>query len=149
MALQLKAFAARREPLVIALTPQQADDAGMMALAQKLRAYFTAQGRRAEIRRIAANDVVLSLQPLRPQQRYPQWKTVDADLILLGSPNDNLLLLDQARGHLLSDNWRQLTNGKFRVVTTYSPFVGEKWALNLLAADAPGLTAAVRRVAGG
>lgn len=143
------AFLERKSvPLVIAMTPQQAEDPTVSGLAKQLQTALAAKGRTAEIRRIAPNDVVLSLQPLRAQQRYPQWKTVDADLVLLGSPENNLLLLDQARGYLLPPAWRTLANGQSLAAVTYSPFVGERSALNLLARDPDGLAAAVRRITG-
>ena len=145
---QVAAFIARKAPLVIALTPEQSGEPQIVDLARKLQAYFGAHGRQAQIRSAAPNDIILSLQPWSPQQRYPQWKTVDADLVLLGSPADNILLLDQARGYLLPDGVSTLEAGQFKTAVTYSPFVGEQWALNLLAKDTAGLEAAVRSITG-
>lgn len=114
----ISAFWARKNvPLVIALTPAQMQT----NLGEKLLAYAKKSGREAQVQPI--ESVVQSLQPLRAIQRFPQWQTTDADLILLGSPTENLLVFDQARGGLIDETKAQQV--------TFSPFVGEKWALNL------------------
>jgi hypothetical protein len=105
-------------PLVIAVTPAQAVN---VALCQKLGALAAKRGRDAKV--LPVDNVVRSLQPLRAIQRYPQWQTIDADLILLGSPQENVLVMDQARGGIIDD--------AKSVQITMSPFVGEKWALNI------------------
>ncbi len=46
--------------------------------------------------RVKPGGVVESLQPLRSPNRYPQWKTATTDLVLFGTPANNILLLDQA-----------------------------------------------------
>ncbi len=75
-----------------------------------------------------------SLQPLKSQQKFPQWRTIAADLVLLGTPQTNVLLFDQARGGLLER--------EKEVQVTYSPFVGEYQALNLIASDTASLAMA-------
>ena len=85
------------------------------------------------------------MQPLNAVQPFPHWKTVGTDLILLGSPADNVLLLDQARGFLLPDI-TSLPAGHAGVCVTHSPFVGECDVLNVLAGGPGGLAAGVAEV---
>ena len=115
----IQAFWARRVPLVIALTPAQREDA---TLGEKLVAWAKKSGRAARVAPI--ESIVTSLQPTRAIQRFPQWHTVEADLVLLGTPQNNVLIFDQARGELLDESRAQQV--------TFSPFVGEFQALNLL-----------------
>ena len=104
--------------------------------------FYSNRGRIVSIGTIEPNDVIESLQPLNPTRHFPQWKTIDADLVLLGSPRDNILLFDQMRGDLLpTEDVQQL--GRATLNVTYSPFVGEYQALNILAPDAAGLAAGV------
>lgn len=137
----LGAFLRRTATAVtVALTPTQAADPAAKALAERLVAKLTQSGRRASLgtvdRALAGNDgVVTGLQPYRAMQRYPQWQTVDADLVLLGTLKDNLLMLDQARGGLLTGDGAQVT---------YSPFVGGRWVLNLVGGDLAKLEAMIR-----
>ena len=146
----LTQFAARTSvPLTIALTPAQSANPQMTALANQLTAYYAARGRRVSIGKIAPNDVVLSVQPLQAVQYFPRWKTVDADLILLGSPADNLLLLDEARGFLLSGDALTMAPGQANVSVAYSPFVGERQVVNIVAGDAAGLQAGVKQLTTG
>lgn len=125
------AFSARKEvPLTIALTPEQAKDAKVSALAAKLRDFYKKAGRNVTIGSVDAIDeggVVIGLQQTRTMQRYPQWQTVDRDLVLLGTPATNVLLLDQKRGGLLDGSGAQIT---------FSPFVGEYQALNFVGDEA-------------
>lgn len=117
-------FAARKNvPLVVALTPAQKADPQMAALAKKVADFYVAKGRKVEMRTLATGDVVTSLQPLKAIQQFPQWRTIEADLILFGTPQTNVLLLDQARGGLLDGSGAQVT---------FSPFVGEYQALNFV-----------------
>ena len=121
---EVRAFAARTNvPLTIALTPEQSQNAQIGALAAKLRDYYRKAGRTVTIGSIEAGGVVVGLQPTRAMQKYPQWRTIEADLVLLGTPADNVLLLDQKRGGLLDDEGTRVT---------FSPFVGEYQALNLV-----------------
>ena len=132
----IAAFLARKDvPLTLALTPEQAADPGIAALAEKLTAHFAKHGRAVVSRRIVPSDVVRGLQPEAMPQRFPQWQTIASDLILLGEPTTNLLLLDQARGQLFPPD--------ARVAVTFSPFVGERHAINFIASDVAGLQAAV------
>ena len=87
------------------------------------------------------------MQPLNAVQPFPRWQTVGTDLILLGRPADNVLLLDQARGFLLPDT-TNLPAGQATVCVTHSPFVGECDALNVLADGPGGLAAGVAEVVG-
>lgn len=142
----LAAFSRRRDvPLTLALTPAQAENAQIKALANRLIAFYGRAGRPVTLRQIAPGDVVRSLQPLQSESRYPQWLTIDSDLILLGSPSDNILLHDQARGGLLT-GYDTLVPGQAAVQCVSSPFVGERNCLNLIAPDAAGLAAAVNQV---
>ena len=144
----LARFAARRTvPLTIALTPSQAADPKMQTLAAKLAAFYRKQGRNVTQDTIAPNHVVVSLQPLTGVQPFPRWQTIATDLVLLGSPADNILLLDQARGYLLPDI-SHLPPGQNAIVVTHSPFVGECNVLNILASNSAGLAAGIRQVTG-
>ncbi len=136
-----KQFVARKTvPLVIALTPEQQADAKMQAVAKKLSDYYAQKGRNATIRSLAPGDVIESLQPL-DLQKFPRWKTIDADLILLGNTQNNPLLYDQSRGGLLS--------AESGVSVTFSPFVGERQVLNIVANDVVGLEQGVQQIAFG
>jgi hypothetical protein len=74
----LTAFAARKAiPLTIALTEQQARDAAVLALAQRLAAYYVKLGRKATVETIEPNELVLGRHELSPAQRFPQWHTRD------------------------------------------------------------------------
>ena len=146
---ELLIFAARKTvPLTIALTPKQAENPQIMALAKKLAAFYESKGRTAQMGRIEPGGVVVSLQPLQAAQTYPRWKTVDADLVLLGAPTDNLLLLDEARGFLLPAEALNVPAGQASVSLAYSPFVGERQVINIVANDAAGLQAGVSRLIG-
>ncbi len=145
----LTRFAARKSvPLTIALTTEQAANPQTFALAKKLTAFYEARGRKALIGKIEPNDVILSAQPLQSVQYFPRWKTVDSDLILMGGPQDNLLLLDQARGFLLPARALKLTAGQASISVAYSPFVGDRQVVNIVANDAAGLQAGIGQVIG-
>ena len=85
-----------------------------------------------------------SLQPLRSPNRYPQWKTIPADLVLFGVPSNNILIFDQNRGEIFPRSLAVPGPGQAEVVYTRSPFVGEFNAVNVIASDATGIAAAVR-----
>lgn len=126
----LKKFASRKQvPLVIALTPAQEKDAALTAVANKIAARFTQAGRPTRVGHATPADVVRSLQPLRSPHRFPQWKTAPVDLVLLGTPQTNVLIMDQARGELFP-------RGNPTSLITKSPFVGECDVLNIFARDA-------------
>ncbi|MDR1190336.1 MAG: LamG domain-containing protein [Verrucomicrobiales bacterium] len=140
----IKQFAARRQhPLTVALTDQQAANPEMRRLAETVAAYYRDMGREVELSRAEPNQLVLNRQPYVMTQPYPQWKTAETDLVLFGSPNDNVLLMDQDRGYLLPPAVGQLKPAQGLVCLTFSPFVGECQALNLIARDLKGLQAAV------
>ncbi len=124
----LRQFMARSHtPLVLALTSTQMDDADWRDRVAQLKTWLESQGRSVTVQSIKPGEVVRGLQTHAAAQSYPRWRTIEADLILIGSPADNPLLLDQARGFLL----REVAEvGRLQV--TYSPFVGEYHALNLL-----------------
>ena len=144
---ELARFAARRTvPLTIALTPTQMADPKIQTLAAQIAAFYKARGRTVTTDTITPNHVVLSLQPLNGVQSFPRWRTVATDLVLIGRPSDNPLLLDQARGFLLPDV-SHLGQGRAVVAVTYSPFVGECDVLNILADDTAGLSAGVQTAA--
>ena len=90
--------------------------------------------------------MVESLQPLRSPHRYPQWKTIPADLILFGTPANNVLLLDQLRAQIFPLRFSIPPAAEATVIHTRSPFVGEYDALNIIAADAAGIAAAVQTI---
>jgi hypothetical protein len=142
----LAKFATRKQvPLTIALTPEQHRDATLVAQARALADFYRQQGRTVseKIATVAPGGVVESLQPLKSPHRYPQWKTVAADLVLFGSPANNVLLLDQARGQLFPVGLAVPPSGEAEVVYTRSPFVGECDVVNVIASDAAGFAAAV------
>lgn len=140
----LKRFGSRREePLTVALTNRQAADPEMNRMAEAIAAHYRALGRTVEIGRAEPNQLILSRQPYVMTQPYPQWKTVESDLVLFGSPNDNVLLMDEDRGDLLPPGIDQLAPGQGVACLTFSPFVGECQAVNIIARDGKGLTAAV------
>lgn len=121
----LAKFTARKAvPLVVALTPAQEKDAAIAAAAKQIVARFTQAGRKTRIGRAAPGDVVTSLQPLRTPHRFPQWKTAPVDLVLIGTPQENVLIMDQVRGELFP---RSATGA----VVTKSPFAAECDVLNL------------------
>jgi hypothetical protein len=147
--LSVAAFDQRTKvPLTIALTPAQEADPQILAQANRLVNFYSNRGRAVQLGRIEPNGVVVSLQPLKAIQRYPQWKTINSDLILLGSPSTNVLLLDQARGYLLAEKAENLTAETVVIDYVYSPFVGEYNAINILANDLNGMTAGVDSILG-
>ena len=95
--------------------------------------------RTADRETVEPNGVVLSLQPLRGSQKFPQWRTVDADLILIGSAATNVLMFDQSRGKLLSGTEAEL-------VVTHSPFVGERNVLNIVTPQAADLERLLQQI---
>ncbi len=144
---QVQAFAARTEkPLTIALTAVQNADPAIVAQANRLVQYYTGKGRSVALGLAEPGGVVRSLQEYKTYLAYPQWKTEESDLILMGSSSTNVLILDQARGFLLPEQGNGLTAGKAAVSYTNSPFVGEYDVLNIIANDAAGITAAVDAV---
>jgi hypothetical protein len=143
----LAKFATRKHvPLVIALTAEQSKDAKLVESAKTLAKFYEQQGRKVRVGRAGPDDVVESLQPFKSPNRFPQWKTMSADLVLLGTPASNVLLLDQARAEIFPRDFAVPKAGAFEVIYTRSPFVGEYDAVNLVAGDSAGLRAAVDRL---
>jgi hypothetical protein len=142
----LARFAARKHvALTIALTPEQQKDATILSQARALADYYRQQGRVVtRMGTVAPGGVVESLQVLRCPHRFPQWQTIPSDLVLFGTPSDNVLLLDQTRGEIFPANLAKPTTGEAAIVYTRSPFRGEFDAVNVIASDAAGLTAAVQ-----
>ncbi len=134
----LAAFAGRVDrELVVALTAAQAADPALAALAERVRTHYAAAGRRVRIGRADPSDVVLWQQPIEPLLPYPRWQSLDADVVLFGTPRDNVLLLDQARAGLLADGVGPA------LVHAWSPFRGLCHAVDVLGADAEALGRAV------
>jgi len=142
-------FAARKHvALTIALTPEQEKDPRLVAQAEALAMYYRQQGRIVPSKhgKVQPGGIVESLQPLRSPHRYPQWKTISADLVLFGTPSNNVLLLDQARGQLFPREFVVPAPGEAEVFYTRSPFVGEYDVVNIIARDTDGVTAAVKTI---
>ncbi len=140
----LAKFAKRKHvTLTIALTPDQAKDAALIAHAKALAAFYEKKGRHVTIGSVAPGGVVESLQPLKSPNRFPQWKTIASDLVLFGTPANNVLLLDQARAQVFP---RDIAAARADVIHTRSPFVGEYDAVNILASDAAGFAEAVKAI---
>lgn len=139
-------FAARKHvALTIALTPEQQKDATIAGQAKQLAEFYRAQGRVVTRVALAApGAVVESLQVLRTPQHFPQWQTVATDLVLFGTPSDNVLLLDQARAEIFPIYLGKPKPGEAAIVYTRSPFRGEFDVVNVIASDAAGITAAVQ-----
>ena len=92
-------FAARKKvPLTIALTPDQEKDKALAPQVQALKAYYTKSGRVVSVGSVKPGGVVESLQPLEvAPSLHRSRKTTTTDLVLFGTPANNVLLLDQAR----------------------------------------------------
>ena len=83
------------------------------------------------------------LQTVKSPNRFPQWRTTAADLVLLGTPANNVLILDQIRAEIFPFNYRVGANGTADLIYTRSPFVGEMDVINVVAEDTSGLAAGV------
>ncbi|MEK8132293.1 discoidin domain-containing protein [Paenibacillus filicis] len=143
----IRAFASRQEAsLTVALTAAQQADPAILAQANRLVQHYTQQGRQVSLGLAEPGGVVKSLQTYQSINKYPQWSTIDSDLVLLGTSSTNVLLLDQARGYLLPEQGTGVQQGHAAVSLANSPFAGEYQALNIIAADLPGLTAAVDKL---
>lgn len=97
----LRLFGLRDCPLAIALTPEQKQNAAMMTLAKQLKIHYEMMGRQVRIATVELGDAVTSIQSIDQAQHRPQWHGRMEDLVLLGSPQTNVLLYDQAKGRLL------------------------------------------------
>jgi hypothetical protein len=65
----------------------------------------------------------------------------------MGTPANNVLLLDQARAEIFPRDSATPKPGAFELMYTRSPFVGEYDAVNIVATGAAGIRAAVDRLA--
>ena len=139
-------FAARKKPLTIALTPDQEKDAPIAAQAKTLKGFYEKKGRAVSIGTVKPGGIVECLQPLKSPNRYPQWKTAATDLILFGTPGNNVLLYDQARGEIFPRNFTPPPPTEAALLYTRSPFVGECDAINIIATDEAGFAAAVQKI---
>ncbi len=145
----LAKFAARKHvALTIALTPEQLNDPKMVEQAKVLADFYRGQRRvvAESFGRIAPGGMVESLQPLKSPHRYPQWKTIASDLVLIGLPSNNVLLLDQARAHVFPRDLAPPAAGECDVISVRSAFVGEYDVINILANDLSGVTSAVKAI---
>ena len=146
----VRKFATRKHvALAIALTPEQQQDAAIATQARLLVDYYRKQGRIVVLSTVRAGGIVESLQPLRSPHRYPQWRTTATDLVLFGTPGNNVLLLDQARGQIFPRDFTAPAAGRADVLLTHSPFVGEYDVVNIIASDAAGIAAAVKTLTAG
>ena len=143
-------FAARRHvALTIALTADQQKDATIAAQARALAEFYRRQGRIVtRVGAAAPGGVVESLQVLRCPHRFPQWQTAPTDLVLFGTPSNNVLLRDQARGEIFPQNFPKPKPGEAAILYTRSPFRGEFDVVNVIATDAAGITAGVQALIG-
>lgn len=143
----LARFTARKHVvLTVALTPAQEKDATLVAQANALVAFYQQAGRAVMLGKVRPGDLIESLQPLKSPHRYPQWKTIASDLVLFGTPSNNVLLLDQFRGQIFPLDFMLPTSGAADVIYTRSPFVGEYDVVNIVASDTSGVVAAVKTI---
>jgi hypothetical protein len=143
-------FAARKHvALTIALTPEQQKDATIAGQAKALAEFYRQQGRVVtRLGTVAPGGVVESLQVLKSPHSYPRWQTIPTDLVLFGTVSDNVLILDQTRGQIYPRDLEKPKPGEAAIVYTRSPFRGEFDAVNVIACDAAGITAAVQALIG-
>jgi hypothetical protein len=136
-------FLSRKDvPVVVALTSDQSADPKMAALADRVVNLLKSHGRDARVGRADPTDVVQSIQIAQSINKYPEWQTANVDLVLFGSPANNVLLFDQVRGCLLP---ARPTEGQLQL--TYSPFVGGCDVLNVLGTNTETLAASIDKLA--
>ncbi len=141
------AFAKRRDlPLVIALTNAQAKDETTRKLATELQQFYANAGRQTTVETIKPNGLVLGERTGRSISRYPRWRTIKADLILLGLPQDNILIFDQARDRLITKDHLPPAPGAAAIVPTWSPFHAGQQVLNIVVDSPDGLQQAIRKL---
>lgn len=145
----MEKFAARKNvALTIALTPAQEKDKAWAALAKRVEDHYRALGRVVARGEVSPAGIVVSLQPNKSPHRYPQWLTVPTDLVLFGASGDNVLILDQARAHILPPGASAPVANRSALAYTRSPFVGEYDALNIIAGNVEGAAGAVNALLG-
>ncbi|WP_245954642.1 discoidin domain-containing protein [Paenibacillus flagellatus] len=144
----IRKFAERTNvPVTVALTAAQRDDPAIAEQAKRLVQWLTQRGRSAKLGLAEPGGVVTGLQDYQSSYvKYPQWKTIESDLVLIGNRSNNVLLLDQARGFLLPNRGADIAPGQAAVGVAKSPFVGEYQALNIVSGDTAGLAAAADRL---
>ncbi len=142
-------FATRKHvALTIALTAEQEKDPRIVQQARALAEFYRQQKRVVpeKFGRITPGGIVESLQPLKSPHRFPQWKTTATDLVLIGTPATNILLLDQSRAQIFPRTFADPAPGEADVIYTRSPFVGEYDAINILATNPADIAAAVSAI---
>ncbi len=131
----IPAFGRRRVPLMIGLTPRQRSSRRLLSAVQQLSAQLKRLGRSVEIRSITPGDLIRSPRRYAAILKYPFWSSPEADLILLGTPRENFLLFDLARGGLLLP----VPKAGYRLQYLWSPFHGEFDAVVIQAPDDDGV----------
>lgn len=146
----IREFAERTNvPLTVALTAAQNNDPAIVEQANRLVQYYRSEGRQVRLGLAEPNGAVTGLQEYKSSYvKYPQWKTIESDLVLIGNTSNNVLLLDQARGYLLFEQGDRLSAGGAAVSYANSPFVGEYHTVNIIANDLSGIKAAVNTLIG-
>jgi hypothetical protein len=137
----IKTFELNKRPLMFALTAEQLKNVVLMSEVKRLTDFYMLNGRTIDIQEIAPNKAILSLQPTSAVQKYPQWYTPNTDIVLIGTPANNILIYDQVRGYLLPA--KEIKAKSANIYYTYSPFRGECDALNIIANDIEGIIKAV------
>jgi hypothetical protein len=136
---RVRSFVARGDtPLTLALTASQQGNADTMRQVEQLKRVLEDAGRSVTVRRLAPFEVVEHVQVYHAGQQFPRWSTIAEDLVLIGTPGDNILIYDQTRGGLLPPH----ENG--RVAWTASAFRNGFDVLTLFADDAEGIATATR-----
>lgn len=138
--LLLATFAARKGiPLTIALTRQQASEPAFVALADRLVRRAAQVGRKTTVAHAEPGGIVVGLRATPSSESRPRWRTIESDLVLLGTHTTNVLILDQVRGGLLPADGTGIR-------LTHSPFRPGFHVLNLLCDDPRELAALVARL---
>ena len=138
---RVRAFVTRGQtPLTLALTARQQSDDETMKQVDELKRVLEDAGRSVSVRRLAPFEVVEHVQIYHSGQQFPRWSTIPEDLVLIGTPRDNILIFDQMRGGLLPSPH----NGK--VAWTASPFRNGYCVLTLFADDAQGIKTATQTI---
>lgn len=139
--------------LSAALTPAQQAASGLSATVAHLLAFAAANGRNRTdvslalpINATTPTGAVVARQRTCNMMKYPQWASIDADLVVLGTAAANVLMYDQARGHLLPLMTSSIQPGAAYVSVTYSAFQPERWTLNIVASSDDDLVTVIESV---
>ena len=150
----------------IALTPLQAANPTLAAAAQALASFLSGPGARVGVRASTAapgnatypDGIVEALQPYSAlTMRYPQWRTVPGDAVLVGAAvapagsadaaaMANALLFDLARSHVLPARISGVQEGTAYVAVVKSAFLGDAWLLVCAANSVADAVAALEAV---